>query len=272
MTLRELSALPSQPLIDWWQPHQLGESGCWHVAVGPLSLYLERTASEWLVAHQRHPDDESLHRVLHQSLDERPTDVKFQRYVFRQTPSAFRLLPCLMDRPVVVKTRQPVFIPPGESICFYISTPLCVRLMLGNDMELQEWPTVRLSDTWFGPSTRVGELCYAAKTHARHGISDLPLRPHRAVTQLTIHNHDKKVLNIDKISLPVQLLSLFQRDDHTLWTEAVTLEHHADQPLAKFKIERKLPTDAIASKRVSAPRQHIEKNALIRAFTGIFSD
>ncbi|MBE0484173.1 MAG: hypothetical protein IBX52_11805 [Bacterioplanes sp.] len=272
MAISELSALASQPLTDWWQPHQLNESVCWHLAIGPLSLYLERTASEWLVAHQRHPDDESLHCVSFQPLDERPLDMTFQRYVFRQAPLVFRLQPCLMDRPVVVKTRQPVFIPPGESICFFISTPLCVRLLLGNDLDTQEWPIVRLSDTWFGPSTRVGELCYAAKTHARHALSEIPLRPHRAVTQITLHNHDKKMLSIDKVSLPVQLLSLFQRDDHTLWTEAVTLEHHAEQPLAKFRIERTVVNDAGASKRIATPRQTLEKHALIRAFTGIFGD
>lgn len=272
MTVHELQAFDAQPLANWWQPRQLTAQQCWHVAIGPLSLYLERTTGEWLVAHQRHADDESLHRVLQQPVTERPDALTVQRYVFAQTTPAFRLQPRLMDRPVVVKTRQPVFIPPGESIRFYISTPLCVRLLLGNDLDTQEWPIVRLSDTWFGPSTRVGELCYAAKTQARHTLEELPLRPHRAVTQLTISNQDKKLLSIDKISLPVHLLSLFQCNDQTLWTESITLVHQADQPLAKFKIERQLPDAIKTAQRITEPRQSLEKNAFVRAFTDIFSD
>lgn len=272
MALSELQASDALPLADWWQPRRLSEHGCWHIAIGPFSLYLERTAGEWLVSHQRHSDDELLHRVLQQPLDERPEGLTFQRYVFRKAPLDFQLQPCLMDRPVVVKTRQPVLIPPGESINFYISTPLCVRLLLGNDTELQEWPILRLSDTWFGPSTRVGELCYAAKTHARHSQDDVPLRPHRAVTPLTISNQCKTILSIDKISLPVPLLSVFERSDHTLWTEAVTLVHEADQPLAKLKIERKLPAGIQAAQRLTEPRQQAGKNVFVRAFAGIFSD
>lgn len=272
MVQTELHASDTVPLADWWQPRRLSEQGCWHLGIGPLSIYLERMPGEWLVGHQRHPDTELLHQVVQMPLDERPDTISFQRYVFRKAPLDFRLQPRLMDRPVVVKTRQPVLIPPGESIDFYISTPLCVRLLLGNDIQLQEWPVLRLSDTWFGPSTRIGELCYAAKTHARHSLDEVPLRPHRAVTPLTISNQDKTILSIDKVSLPVPLLSLFARSDHTLWTEAVTLVHQADQPLAKLKIERKLPLGIKAAQRITEPRELAEKNALVRAFAGIFSD
>lgn len=272
MAPTELHASDPQPLANWWQPRRLSEQGCWHLGIGPLSIYLERTQGEWLVGQQRHPDSELLHQVVQQPLEARPDDITFQRYVFRKAPLDFCLQPRLMDRAVVVKTRQPVFIPPGESINFYISTPLCVRLLLGNQVQLQEWPVLRLSDTWFGPSTRIGELCYAAKTHARHSLDEVPLRPHRAVTPLTISNQDKSILSIDKVSLPVPLLSLFERSDHTLWTEAVTLVHQAEQPLAKFKIERKLPLGIQASQRISEPREQVEKNALVRAFAGIFSD
>ncbi|MEE2023873.1 MULTISPECIES: hypothetical protein [Alkalimonas] len=272
MAQTELQASDAQPLADWWQSRRLTEQGCWHIAIGPFSLYLERTAGEWLVSHQRHSDDEPLHRVLQEPIEACPESLTVQRYVFQKAPLDFRLQPCLMDRPVVVKTRQPVLIPPGESIDFYISTPLCLRLLLGNDTLLQEWPILRLSDTWFGPSTRVGELCYAAKTHARHSLDEVPLRPHRAVTPLTISNQSKAILSIDKVSLPVPLLSVFARSDHTLWTEAVTLVHQADQLLAKLKIERKLPVGITAAQRVTEPRQQAEKNALVRAFAGIFSD
>ncbi|MCH8537662.1 MAG: DUF432 domain-containing protein [Alkalimonas sp.] len=268
----ELAPLAPQTLTNWWQPCTMLTDQCWHLAIGPLSLYIERNQGEWLLGHQRHADQEELHRVLQEQLDSWPESITSSRYVFKQSPSQYQLLPCLMDRPVVVKTRQPVFIPPGESISFYLSTPVCIRLILGNDLTLLELPVLRLSDTWFGPSTQIGELCYAAKTHARHNLAELPLRPHRAVTPLKVTNRSGEMLSIGKISLPVPMLSVFAREDHTLWTEAVTLEHHSDQLLAKLKIERKLPEGIRAAQRVTTARQRPESHTLVRAFTGIFSD
>lgn len=264
---------PTAPpaLASWWQPRDLSANQCWHLAIGPLSMYLERTAGEWLFSHQHQTEQDEVHSFVQEPLDSWPESLTPNRYVFQQSPSRCQLLPCLMDRPVVVKTRQPVFIPPGESINFYLSTPVCVRLMLGSDVILLELPVLRLSDTWFGPSTQIGELCYAAKTHARHNLAELPLRPHRAVTPLKVTNRSNEMLNIGKISLPVPMLSVFAREDHTLWTEAVTLEHHTDQSLAKLKIERKLPIGISTAQRISSARQRPESHTLVRAFTGIFT-
>lgn len=46
MTVHELQAFDAQPLANWWQPRQLTAQQCWHVAIGPLSLYLERTTGD----------------------------------------------------------------------------------------------------------------------------------------------------------------------------------------------------------------------------------
>lgn len=267
-----MAPIASETLLNWWLPRSITINQCWHLAIGPLSIYVERSAGEWLLSYQQHTEQDVFNRVLHEPLDSWPESLKVQRYVFKKPPSQWQLLPCLMDRPVVVKTRQPIFIPPGECINFYLSTPLCTQLRLGSMLVAQEIPVMRLSDTWFGPSTREGQLCYAAKTHARHNLADVPLRPHRAVTPLKINNRSDKMLSIDKISLPVPMLSVFARKDHTLWTEAVTLEHHSNQPLAKLKIERTLPEGIHMDQRISSARQPAEHATLIRAFTGIFSD
>ena len=50
----------------------------------------------------------------------------------------------------------------------YVSTPLWVRVDVHDPPQfLQEIPVIRPSDTWFGPSTREGELGYAGRTHGR---------------------------------------------------------------------------------------------------------
>jgi hypothetical protein len=152
---------------------------------GPLTLKLFREAADaWHLWMSREEWDET------QAAEARGGDTGcpdarrrvIERFVFNQQPEArCACRPMLADRPVVVRARQSVFIPPGEEAMLYLSTPVWVSIDLGEPARaLREIPVLRLSDTWFGPSTREGELCYAARTHARNHLDQVPRRPHRA--------------------------------------------------------------------------------------------
>jgi hypothetical protein len=211
--------------------------------------------------------------ILDRMVEGIPDGLKVSRYVFRKSPASLCLKPRSLERPVVVKTTQPVQVPPGENITFFISAPVCVSIELVKPhMVLQEVPVLRLSDTWFGPSTRIGELCYAAKTHARNSKDDVPLRPHRAVTPVIIHNRSDELLAIEKLSIPVPYLAIYGLSDGTLWTDPVSLEHIAGNQLATLKIGRNLPAGVTAADRLALPRTPLQKGGLVRAFTSIFSD
>ena len=255
-------------LEPWWQPIHLESGRCWHYMVGPLSLYLQRRKSEWLLAWENRPDAQERYKVISESVATLPDGLSVSRYVFQNSPAAFCLKPRLLDRPVVVKTNHPVIIPPGEEITFFISSPVYVSVELREPaMTLQEIATLRLSDTWFGPSTRVGELCYAAKTHARNDKSEVPLRPHRAVTPVTIHNRSQELLAIEKLSIPVPFLAVYGQDDGTLWTDPVSLEHTEGNQLATLKIGRK----PYGAEPLSAARTPPQRTNVVRAFINMFS-
>ncbi|GGX71058.1 hypothetical protein [Saccharospirillum salsuginis] len=263
------SADPDLQLKPWWLPIPLTEDTPWHGAIGPLSIYLERGQHEWRLAWEHRPDVIDNNR-LELGTDRLPPDtLDTGRYVFRQAPSTVRLRPRLLDRPTVVKTNEPVMIPPGEQSTFYISSPVCVCIECDAlEKPLLEIPTVQLSDTWFGPNTREGELCYAARTSARNDVDDVPLRPHRAVTPVLLHNRSTELLAIEKLSIPLPMLSVFGRDDGTLWTESVSLEHHASDSLASLKIGRK-PDGATLLSEARLPSQ---RNNVVRAFINLFTD
>ena len=262
----------SAPPASWWQPHSLEIGECRNYRIGPVDIYLQREQQQWLVATEIHRGDD-LAPLLQQTVPMIPLHLKAERYMFNDSPAHYRLQPVLLDRPVVVKTLQPVHIPPAEHTTFFISSPVCIRLSLQQpEVLLLDIAVQRLSDTWFGPSTQVGELCYADKTHARHSKLELPLRPHRAITPVTIQNHSTEILTIDKISIPVPFLSVYGMPDGNLWTDAVSIQHESLQALAHFKIEKRSAAETAAAIVLSHARKAPEKHSLIRAFADIFSD
>jgi len=90
------------------------------------------------------------------------------RYAFAETPEIVWVRPALADRAVVVYPEEPFHVTAGESITLFCSTPLWIRVEIGASRHaLMETAIERPPDTWIGPSTREGELCYATQTAAR---------------------------------------------------------------------------------------------------------
>lgn len=253
-------------LEPWWHPISVEVGQGWQYAVGSLWVYLFRQPGQWSVASKQLDDTQDHYRVVSEPTRSFPDGLKFTRYVFDETPEEFCLSPRSLDRPVVVKTNQPVQVPPGENVTFYISSPILVNVCLPKvKIPLQELATVRLSDTWFGPSTRVGEMCYAAKTHARNLRNEVPLRPHRAVTPVTIRNHSSAFLAIEKLSIPVPFLAIYGAEDGNLWTDPVVLTHTEGEVLAGLTIGKEKPRGT----RLAEPRSMPQKNGLVRAFANM---
>ena len=247
-----------------------GQTASLHI--GPCSLHLHRASDEWLLSWERKDNGEELARAEHSLSNEGLKSVKYNRYVFHSPQGQVTMKPVLADRPVVIRPRQPVFVLPGEDTTLYLSSPVWIRIAAGSPPQtLDEIPVLHLSDTWFGPSTREGELCYAARTHARNHLEEVPLRPHRAVTPVRIRNRSGKHLPIEKLSLPVPLLSVFGRDDGSLWTEGVSLTRTSDDDMAELKLNPGPPRDAPRAVLLSGPRQQPDRSGLVvRAFSGLF--
>ncbi len=257
----------------WWLPVALDTDSCWNVNIGPLSLYLKRQQQQWLLAYERITTTDERELLSNGAALCMPPQLTAERYIFRQSPAAFCLKPVLPDRPVVVKTLQPVHIPPGEQTLLYISSPVSVRVLLQQpEHVLQDIAIMRLSDTWFGTSTQTGELCYADKTQARYNKDELPLRPHRAITPVSIQNVSGQMLSLSKISIPVPYLAVYSADDGNLWTDPVTLQYEGAGSLSRFKTGTLAASGAEGITLISNARAVPEKHNLFRAFTHMFTD
>jgi hypothetical protein len=263
-------AAPSSAV--WWGTTRVrrGEPRCWRL--GPLSLWVEALAHEWRVTHRHDPDPMVVALELGVPCEPPPDGVATARFGSSEPGDSVTLAPALADRPIVTRPAAPFALLPGESVEVFVSSPAWVVLTLGSrTVPALEVPSQRPTDTWFGPSTREGQLCYATRTSLRLDRSELPRRPHRATTPVMLRNRADAVLHVDRISIPVQHLSLYAAASGQLFTEPLTLEHReAGEGLAELRIGTHAPEGSGTASRVAAPREPRPQGRLIRVFSGLF--
>jgi len=264
----------NQTPSTWWGSFSLdsGKSRQWRI--GPLTLIVRCLSKEWQIAYER-TDDFDTSNVTWEIAD---TDLLPEaldnnaRYIFRETTGLFTLKPLLADRPVISRPYTPFNLPAGEEVTLYVSSPLWVEFAARSSSRrvLNEIAIQRPSDTWFGPSTREGELCYASTTHCRLNLDELPQRPHRAVTPVLIRNQADTTLSLERLNLPAPLLPLYASSNGQLWTPRATLMRDKDGDMAELTIDNKPPKEAKKVVQLSKPRETTNRGALIRAFNTVF--
>jgi hypothetical protein len=136
--------------------------------------------------------------------------------------------------------------------------------------QLYELPSTRPSDTWFGPSTLVGEFCYASRTAGRLSLEELEFRPHRAITPIRVVNRADDPLFFEKVKLPVQYLSVYRSETQFLWTESVRLERGDAGDMAALDISHRTPPQAGSAHKIGPARLQAGRNLVVRAFSKLF--
>ena len=278
------SSEPTSEPTPWWGPVHLDSEtgGRWNV--GPSTLWLYRTAREWRVLHRPSPTAETADPMADRSdvtaplpsdemsalLDTEDDTLHTSRYSFGETEARISLQPALADRSVVSRPEHPLYVPSDESVTLYLSTALWIQIVLpDSNRKLQEIPSFRMSDTWFGASTVDGEFCYATRTAGRLRLDRLPRRLHRAVTPLRIRNTASDPLALERVQLPVQHLALYATPTHQLWTQGVTMTHSAAEEGADVQIRSGPPADAEAAKRLQEPRETTKKSLFTSTFSAV---
>jgi hypothetical protein len=259
----------------WWGSFifPLQQNLQWHI--GPLTLIVRYLDGEWHIGHQRTDDfdsDDSIWEV--HNTDQLPETLENNsRYIFSKMVKRLTVTPRLADRPIISRPRIPFNLTAGEEVTLYVSSPLWLELALGTSPEtvLEEVAIQRPSDTWFGPSTLEGELCYASTTHCRINLAELPQRAHRAITPVLIRNQADTTLTVERLNLPAPLLSIYACTDGQLWTPKVTLIRGKDGDMAELKIDSKAPEQSESPELLSKPRNTANNGVLIRAFNAVFS-
>lgn len=272
---------PSATSVPWWGSYALDEGVGGRWKIGPCTLWVVHTESDWQVYYRQSADalEDGLEHVLPLASEEldgllggQLEDITAARFSFRRAGHSLRLEPVLADRPVVARPEMPLYVPPGEEVTLFVSSPLWIRLVLEEENHfLHEVPSIRPSDTWFGPSTMEGELCYAIRTAGRLRLEAVQRRPHRAVTSLRIVNQGTTVLAFERVQIPARYLTLYRDEENLLWTEAATLVRREGEAGASVRIEKGAPRQARHARKVQEPRQVLKKNLVTSTFSALGS-
>ena len=258
--------------LQWWgeQSFALGQTK--RFQLGSLWLSLTRDLHEWRLEYHRAKRSEA-HTHAWIALDDThllPQPTKIERFLFAETQPKLLLLPRLADRSMVVKPINPIFIPAGQQGKLFVSTPLWLTGLPTRQADpLFDLPIIRPNDTWFGPDTLKGEICYATPVFGRTELADLPISGLWAVTPIHFRNRSSQQLQLDRMNLPVDALPLFQSlDNGQLWTSEieVTQESHLRPP--KVRIHQHMPQPAGRVRFINPPRSN--EGSFFRMFDSFF--
>lgn len=251
----------------WWGTYQVeeGQSRFWRI--GNLIVCVDRVTNEWHIASCQvgsvtdNPD----------SIDDNfsiPTEkLNFKTFTFH-TQADIELKPVLANLPLSSKLEHPLHIPGGEDILLYVSSPVWVRVETGKGHTiLDEFPTLDLSDTWFGPNTREGELCYAGHTQCSPHLKDIPSGPDRITTPMLIKNHARDTLVLSSVIVPLEYLSVYCDDANFLWTEQLYVyREEDDDPATEVEVAKGAPRALDKIELITTARKDIRQAIGIKRF------
>jgi hypothetical protein len=262
----------------WWRNYSLPEGQVRRWRIGPLTLWAQWMPGEWRVAWRSSGDplDAALELDGVEQVDDFLTLDNATRFAREGAEQDLWLRPALADRPVVTQSEKPVQLMPHQQMYVYVSSPLWVQLQVGQQRELLiEVPVIRPSDTWFGPNTLIGELCYSSRTVHRLHLDKVPIRPHRATTAVLVKNRADSLFSLERMRIPVPLLTLCQTEEGRLWTQEVIYQRQADDQFAEMRLAERIGKTCVHDQTfgdlLAEPRQAIEDNLVVRAFSSLFN-
>ncbi len=232
--------------VDLWSQHILPAEGAIAWRAPGVEILAWRHSQDWLVAMDNKAPSTNAPEVAPVAIPKRPDT---RRWAFNSEVPAVTFRPALPSRPLVVRPRTPLELPPQTEATFYVSLPLGVELRVGKPEapvpQLQVLTTLEpvvLSDTWCGEFT-TGELCFSLKSRAVRSLGEIQVRPLRAMCPLVIRNGSAAVLPLKKLCLRMIYLSLY-RGQASLWTNRILLTYKGREELGQVDYETSAPGEA----------------------------
>ncbi|WP_286240803.1 DUF432 domain-containing protein [Neptuniibacter halophilus] len=238
------------------QALNLEEKTWYAMSLGDLTLYLQQKGSELLTATAYQSNDAPpLCQVLH-PVEQLADGVKIKERLYIGDPEEqYRIQLQLADKPYQVKTDTPIRIGPNGHLVLYVSTPLWVQLISTSGQVMSEYPAVSPRLSWVGSSTTEGALCYSSKSTAPADITQVQRREHRAVTAMELVNSGTAPLSVERLSLPLNMLSLYYASGEGFWTESVRFRIEPGSGETTIVASAKPPLDIGEAKLISEPRE-----------------
>jgi hypothetical protein len=223
--------------------------------IGPLHIMMKRTSNEIWVSFDRTQVEEP-----------GPEVQSWTRWALTRKDSVIEVWPLMPDLQVIVRPEYPFSLAPGAAVKVFTRIPVWVGVFAHDPRKhkLTETPTVQLSKTWYGDFTD-GVMCYWIGTTARREVSQDVLNDYTAVASLNIKNESDTDLKIEKLSIRVDRLSLFESEGF-LWTDEMDIRYHGEDQHSEITMNGKAPKDLQHPKLITSPRDPLKKSFAERTF------
>lgn len=247
---------------DLWGDRPLPARGeTQRLRVGPLTVWMRGAGDEIRIAFFR-PNGTG------ESFVESPRDATWSRWALPDGPCHLRIAPAFPDRPLVVKSEHPFTLMRRARVRIYGRVPAWVRVELvtdpgGQAAFLTEIPTVALSDTWWG-DFKDGELAYWLVTPGLRELTPDLFEEHTVLSTVQLDNLSGDDLRVEKLSLRVEHLSIFEKDGW-LWAEEVRVEYFGEDEGTEIRMDDLPPREAAGAREITAAR-HRSKSLRARTF------
>jgi hypothetical protein len=258
----------------WWGDVTANNATQLQLAFAGLLLNLAFKDNEWLFQYEisNHSNVKTL-PLKYSELKPSNIELKHQqRFVFSLPPTGITLQPALADRPVICRPNITVILVPNEEISLFVAIPLWLQLKIDTtDIPLIDIPTLRLSDTWFGPNAREGIICYASNASEQLQITPSDTHDIKATIEIRIKNHSDENLVLDKVSIPVNNLGLYADTDDHLYTRRVILTREGSNN-GSLTIDTAMSCnmDESSMKLITPPRKDLGGNKITQALWSLF--
>lgn len=196
--LRQDPPMESPP---WWGTFLIGEEQSQFFKIGNRVLCVDRYEQEW--------------RITLRLEGASP----FRSFAAKSS-NQITLKPTLADRPFLCELEQPFYVPPKHHLSLYLSSPAWMTIEVGSPpILLDEVPNEELTDTWFGPNTLEGELCYATPHRCSAHLEEHLEHAMHVMTPIFIINRSRTPLFVQTLKIPLPSLSIYSDAARHLWTE-----------------------------------------------------
>lgn len=236
---------------DLWGDRPAPASGeTQRLAVGPLTLWLRGGDGELWITHTTSPEGQEPDRTL-------PDDAQWGRWALPRSQRHLRISPVFPDRHLVVKPEHAFTLMRRASARIYLRVPIWVRVEStdrpgGPRALITEIPTVSLSETWWG-DFRDGELAYWLVTKGRTQLTPDLFDAHLVITTVQADNLSEDDLQVEKLSLRAEHLSIYEKDGW-LWAEEVRVEYHGEDDGTEIHMDDLPPSEAAGARELSPAR------------------
>lgn len=169
--------------------------------------------------------------------------------------------------PVVFKPQDELKIVPGIQSTIYFQVPFYIQFYLGSIKKhnlLIEYPTVELSQTWFGEPDS-GELAFSGTRSVFFTYRPEELKTNHVICPVKLFNASNDILDFQRFLLRVQHLSLYAEKNYLCSNETKVTFKGADITSDVHLIKSK-PTFSDQFKLLAAPRVTDGKSLFRRSF------